>query len=241
MVNRYKRWNCALNGKTNIGCGINALTFIDLIPNEEGQKMVDDPQIVVPNKGTTFTEMMRIAKGDFPLKKIVERSYKIDTEEDVENIFTELKRHLGNDSCTAVKLTRYGDNDTPKICNGNSVTSGHSVVFATDNDGKLYCLDPQTADGDLTKRKPPTLYEDAKKIFLKLKSQCYVSLSVMFIKKHKKRSSKSIKAKKTGLPKSKSIKQTGILEKHNNSRRETRRIKHNQRREILLDMKRNIL
>lgn len=223
MANRYKvRWECALNGKMNIGCGINALTFVDLVSSKEGQDLMNDPETVT-HKGTSFAKMMQLASKKEGVK-LYKHSYTINSEEDVEKIFISLKHHLGKDSCTAVKMMRYGDNDTkPTLCNGTEYTPGHSVVFATDGDGKLYQLDPQQADPDPEKpdpktRKPPRLQENAKKTFSVWKNNCYVSMAVM-VKKRKSSLNKSVKVHKpTGLQKKRETRRSQKLTRQNLSR-----------------------
>jgi hypothetical protein len=170
MDERYKTWKGPLLKNKNIGCGINALTFLDVFTRDEGEQLVK----IINKRGTSFEEMMNMVfnKNKTTPQTLIE--YSIDTLDNVKDFFENLKNMLPNNSCTIAKLMRYPDNGTPVKCNGGSLTSGHSIVFSKNNN-KLYYIDPQQE-----KLKESEDYNLTFKVWSK---QCYKYVYLMFNKK----------------------------------------------------------
>jgi hypothetical protein len=159
--------NCALLGNTNIGCGLNSLTFLKIITMNQGRQLVQQ----VNNSGTSFLEMMnyvRIANGNkIPLQEIL---YPITTLSEVTVFLNLLSNNLPNNSCTIAKLNRNPDiQRRPQGC--RNFTPGHSVVFNKDQTGKLWTIDPQQC-----RRKE----RDDNKMFKSFQDNCYISVSLMY-------------------------------------------------------------
>jgi hypothetical protein len=169
---RYKQWKSdggALLNNKNIGCGINALTFLGVFDRAQGEHLVG---IISPG-GTSFAEMMAFVTrwGKHPL---FEGTYPVTTEQDVialELLLTNSQAPLLSPGhCTVAKFMRYADGAAPQKCNGQSLTSGHSVVLSN-IDGKLNMIDPQQ----------DTFREHKSDKAIKAwNSSCYTHVSLMF-------------------------------------------------------------
>ncbi len=170
--NRYDKWTeegGPLLGNKKIGCGLNALTFLGVFTRAEGEHLV---RIINPG-GTSFAEMLSFV---FRWSKhpIFEGTYPVTTQQDImalEMLLTDPKNpFLSPGHCTVAKFMRYADGAPPKICNGQHLTSGHSVVLSNIA-GKLTVIDPQQE----------TFREHKSDKALKAwNNSCYTHVSLMF-------------------------------------------------------------
>jgi hypothetical protein len=170
--NRYEKWNKEggpLLGNQNIGCGLNALAFLGVFTRAEGEHLV---RIINPG-GTSFAEMISFV---FRWSKhpIFEGTYPVTTQQDImalEMLLTDAENpFLSPGHCTVAKFMRYADGAPPKICNGQHLTSGHSVVLSNIG-GKLTVIDPQQK----------TFREHKSDKALKAwNNSCYTHVSLMF-------------------------------------------------------------
>ena len=171
-MTEWRRSGGALLNNTNIGCGINSLTFLGVFSREQGEDLV---RIINP-RGTTFLEMMnyvaRYRNGDIQREVI----FPIGNVNEVQDFINIIKTNLGQNSCTVAKMMRYPDNsNTPVRCNNVNVTSGHSIIFGTENVSgvnTLHAIDPQQN----THRRS----EDARRAFRAWQSNCYTHIHVMY-------------------------------------------------------------
>jgi hypothetical protein len=159
--------NCALLGNTNIGCGLNSLTFLDILSFEQGLQLVNQ----VNNNGTTFEEMINyVARASNNNALFHEFRFNITNLAGISAFLNLLNTNLPNNSCTIAKLNRHSDvSKRPVAC--QRFTPGHSIVFSKDNFGKLWTIDPQQCS---------RLERNDAKIAQSWSTNCYVSASLMY-------------------------------------------------------------
>ena len=169
--NRFNYWQAtggALLNNRNLGCGINSLTYLGIFTRQQGEALVN----VVNARGTTFDEMMNYVfnrTGGNPQYKL---QSSIRTQQDVQNFINELTTLLCEGCCTIAKLMRYPDNsENPLLCNGDALTSGHTIVFSK-NGGILYATDPQQG----TRRRS----DNAAAAYTAWRRNCYQEAHLMF-------------------------------------------------------------
>jgi hypothetical protein len=169
---RYEKWlreGGTLRGNRNLGCGINSLTYLNVLTRKQGEALVD----VVNNRGTTFLEMMNYVFNNNGKNHIISYNIPIRTNNEAHQFTEILNKLLCNNCCTIAKLTRYNDN-TPinniPLCNNNRYTSGHTMIFSKTNN-VIFAIDPQQQ----TRRQ-----HNINKAFQSWQRNCYVSVKLMF-------------------------------------------------------------
>lgn len=170
---RFKAWKKsgeALLGNRNLGCGLNALTYLGIFTRRQGEQLVS----VVNNRGTSFQDMMNFVFNGNGGTPQYERPIPIRTIEEVREFIRIIKRELCDNCCTVAKLMRYDDNDSnPPSCNGTTYTPGHSIVFSIENGDELWAIDPQQG----TRRRS----DNAEKAFEAWNNKnCYKWISLMY-------------------------------------------------------------
>jgi len=161
MDDKVKSWK-PLSDDKSIGCGINSLTFLGIISEDVGKKIVKN---IPRNIGTPFTflmyYLMEISKRSTNLKEI--RS-DVSTLQNTTQFLDALFNALPDGCCVIATLNR------------NIGTLNHTIVFSKQKDDNgidaLYTVDPQV--GKLKKRIDDT------KIFDAWNSNNIVSVSLLF-------------------------------------------------------------
>jgi hypothetical protein len=127
----------------DIGCGVNVLTYLNLISREKAEGMVSALIADLSNtSGTSFVEMLNEVQKSIPDPLIKLEEYKFDFQDDfkpigdisidkVERFFRLLLSKFPNRSCVMAKLNRPP-----------SMRVGHSVVFHISNNS-VFTVDPQ--------------------------------------------------------------------------------------------------
>ncbi len=171
----WKESGGTLLGLKNLGCGINALTFLGVLSREEGERLVP----LVNSRGTTLMEMMSFVYRGARVPQF-ERYFPIRTLEEVSTFLATLNRLLKNNECTIAKLMRFPESTPigaePRcVIDGRSMqlTPGHSIVFSKDESGSLLWLDPHIEI-------PPKPSVDASKALKSWSRQCYVAVGLLF-------------------------------------------------------------
>ena len=169
---RFNAWQAsggALLGNLNIGCGINALTYLEIFNRQQGEHLVQN----IDKRGTTFDEMMNYVFNSTGGNKQYRIQYDVSTEVHVMYFITELTFLLCNNCCTIAKMLRYPENsEKPQFCKERQISSGHTIVFSKDNAGELWAIDPQQG----TRRKS----SNATKAFGAWQQNCYKYVHLMF-------------------------------------------------------------
>lgn len=177
-VSRFAAWRAdggTLLGLKNLGCGINALTFLGVLTREEGERLVP----LVNSRGTTLLEMMSFVFRGSSVPQF-ERYFSIRTREEVATFLVTLNNLLINNECTIAKLMRYPESTAlgaEPTCTIDGtpfkLTPGHSIVFSKNESGSLLWLDPHIEI-------PPKPSVDASKAFKSWSRQCYVAVGLLF-------------------------------------------------------------
>ena len=137
---RCKAWLGALNGQTNIGCGINVLRFMGEIDEPNAQHGLVQ---AMGGQGTPFTDVVnwfnkKINKFGNNNTVIQEVILNIDSKENLTAYFNILIQNLTLNSCTIVKLNRNSD---PRYRPANT-TPGHYVLMTKDSNGDILTYEP---------------------------------------------------------------------------------------------------
>jgi hypothetical protein len=161
--------NCALLGNTNIGCGLNSLTFLGIFTVDQGKSLVAS----INANGTSFDQMInyvRMANGHKHVYQKVD--FPISTKQEMTDFLDRLTTELPNNSCTVCKLHRHPDPKKRALPQCEKFTIGHSVVFSKDDNGVLYTIDPQQCS---------YRQRDDGKIFSSWSQNCYIQATLMFV------------------------------------------------------------
>ena len=147
---RMDAWPGALNGNTQIGCGINVLRFLDTIDDETANTSLTNPEIVHPQEGTSIETIIAYFNHIFEERQInrvcVKLTINILTQQKLTEMFNMFHHILEPDTCMIV---RYGRAATEAIMfrhrrvNGIPFSAGHYVIVAKRQDGTLITVDPQ--------------------------------------------------------------------------------------------------
>jgi hypothetical protein len=140
-ADRFEKWKSdggTLENNVNIGCGINALTFIGVFSRSTGKKLVRelmDTSEQAPSTGTSFLKMMQFV-ADFSKNgtKLTEVITNVTTFHQMEQFIMNVDASIGLNSCMIVKFNRSNTGEV----------AGHSFLFSKDNAGVLWVVDPQT-------------------------------------------------------------------------------------------------
>ena len=137
------RWLGALNNVTTIGCGINALMFMDEIDEQNAQKGFNHAS---QGKGTPFSDIVKwfdnkvkTLPGAHPSVSVKEIKYSIGTKEHLEGFFRTVFIEMPENSCIIVKYNR-----PDKFLQHNNLTPGHYVVLSKEVN-KLFTYEPLTS------------------------------------------------------------------------------------------------
>jgi hypothetical protein len=138
----YDKWikeGGALLGNQQIGCGLNALTFLGVFTRAQGEYLVS----VIDVRGTSFADMMRFVFQSKGIR-LTSQCLSVRTAEDIAELERKLitEGALEEGSCTVAKFMRYRDGSPGVPCGGKVYTSGHSVVLSNVG-GVLTVIDPQ--------------------------------------------------------------------------------------------------
>jgi len=126
---RYNEWEGPLLNRKDLGCGINSLTFLEVLTRAQGENVLKK----IANKGTPFVEMMQVLGKIRGMPKQYPYTFLIDTKENASNFINTLKNLLETNAGTIVKMMRYPDELPSKFhpkCNGINLTSGHTIIFS---------------------------------------------------------------------------------------------------------------
>jgi hypothetical protein len=147
---RMLAWQGALNGNTQIGCGINVLHFLDTIDDETANTSLLNPEIVHPQEGTSMETIVAFFNNTTELQQsnriCVKFTIHILIREKLTEMFNMFHHILEPDTCMIV---RYGRAATeaimfrPRRVNGTPFSAGHYVIVAKRQDGTLITVDPQ--------------------------------------------------------------------------------------------------
>jgi len=191
-INDYlRRWlegRRPLGGRDDLGCGLNALTFLGVFDRLNGERLLRN----IEGKGTTFDQILQyvtsryiVDQRRFTLSKICAD---IRSTESVEAFIDYLKNRLERNQAIVVKLTRYADDARTTLCNGQRLTPGHTVVYGKNENDQIYTIDPQQVFARVANRRDPIVMcegpENIGKAFRVFQSQCYVEACVIFIQRN---------------------------------------------------------
>lgn len=180
---RCAYWLGALNGVTNIGCGINVLRFISEIDESNAQAGL---QQAITGQGTPFSVIVdwfnkKIYNSglyihNYEMYQIHETRLDINSKNNLAIYFNILNTYLPLNSCTIVKLNR---NDNPLLRPVNT-TPGHYVLISKDMTGNLWTYEPiLSVSGNCNKRKFNGTVSD--NFFSAYQNEGYISASLLAI------------------------------------------------------------
>ena len=140
---RCDSWLGALNGQTNIGCGVNVLSFISEIDSINEKNLLNHAS--TSGEGTPFQYIVNWfnekLKNINVIDTIIEMVQPIHNKSGIELLFYSLDLKMTPNSCTIVKLNRHPD---PSI-RPNRLTPGHYVLISKDSEGFLWTYEPITS------------------------------------------------------------------------------------------------
>lgn len=180
-LERWKETGSLGLGEKRIGCGINALTFLNYLTRPIGELIIADLKRQVEcgiNYGTSSQEIINFISrsSGISITRIKQKKYPITNVNEVQTFINVILDILPFNCCTIVKLLRYPDNPPrPELLDPRCPNAGpgHTVIFSNIN-GKLTIVDPQ-----LVKIYPNINAEDT---FNKSwNNQCYREANVMFL------------------------------------------------------------
>ena len=169
-MQKWKESGGTLKQNTNLGCGINSLTFLGVFTRKDGEYYVEN----IGNNGTSFIDMMKhvsiFNKNQITYQEII---FYFDTDDSIPLFLDKITLMLPENSCTVAKLNRDKDRTKrPSLC--KTFTEGHSIVFSKEK-GILYTIDPQQMK---------ILERNDSKIIKSWSSNCYISVSLIFQPKY---------------------------------------------------------
>lgn len=141
---RFDAWQeeGALSGDKSIGCGLNALAFLNIFTRKEGERLLEELKGRDDEQGTTFREMMAFVYKEV-LHDITQYEYDITTLAGISLFEQDMKTRLHEGSCTVIKLVRILEtNNRNERMNAQVGLTGHSVVLSNER-GNILLIDPQ--------------------------------------------------------------------------------------------------
>jgi len=150
-----------LNSDKDSGCGLNVLTYLDLITRKDAAYLhkrlktciINNPHNTDNCFGASFDDYIKLINHNLPSKQsgFFYKEIKFDIlsnegidKNKIENFYKFLS-YLPDNSCILAKLNRNKDPEKRiLLSNGHVVvaSNGHAVAFGK-KDGKIYSLDPQ--------------------------------------------------------------------------------------------------
>ena len=165
----WKKTGGALLGRTDLGCGLNALAFLSIFTRVQGESLL---QKIKPT-GTSFNEIIRwIQLLNGFNNKYTEFVFPITTVNDITIFFNKLSHDIDSNTCVIAKLNRHYNIDKRSV-NCKRFTIGHTVVFSKEENGDMYTIDPQQG----TRRKR----NDVKMAKSYFDGNCYISISLVAV------------------------------------------------------------
>lgn len=149
---RMLAWPGALNGNTQMGCGINVLHFLDTIDDETANTSLLNPEVVHPQEGTSMETIIAYFNRIFRERGLnhvcVKLTVNILTPEKLSRLFHMFNDILQPDTCMIVRYGRAAPEANmfrPRHANGTPYSAGHYVIVAKRHDGALVTIDPQNS------------------------------------------------------------------------------------------------
>ena len=139
-------WLGALNNVTTIGCGINALMFMEEIDANNAQEGFKQ---ALQGEGTPFRHVVKRfddkVKTLNPSVSVKEIKYSIDTKKHLQGFYWSVFNEMPENSCIIVKYNRTNESQRLK-----NLTPGHYVVLSKEaemgvNKYKLFTYEPLTS------------------------------------------------------------------------------------------------
>jgi len=134
-------WVGALNNVTTIGCGINALMFMEEIDQNNAQEGLTQ---ALQGEGTPFRHVVKWfddkVKTLNPSVSVKEIEYSIVTKEHLQGFYSSVFNEMPENSCIIVKYNR--SIKSQQLINA---TPGHYVVLSKEGVNKLFTYEPLTS------------------------------------------------------------------------------------------------
>jgi len=171
-------WLGALNNVTTIGCGINALMFMEEIDENNAQKGFKQ---ALQGKGTPFRHVVKWfddkVKTLNPSVSVKEITYSIDTLKHLQGFYSSVFNEMPENSCIIVKYNRSIEAQQSK-----NLTPGHYVVLSKEGVNKLFTYEPLTSTvGKCNRRELKNLTVSNNFFNVMSVNQGYISASILGI------------------------------------------------------------
>lgn len=147
---RVAAWPAALNGTTGMGCSINVLRFLDIIDRQTAAGVLNDPNIVHPQEGTSMETIIAHFNSIFGNNGInrvcVKLTTNILTQQKLTDMFNMFHRILEPNMCMIVRYGRAvaeANMFRPRQADGTQLSAGHYVIVAKSQNRTLVTIDPQ--------------------------------------------------------------------------------------------------
>lgn len=175
-LQRCSRWITALNNVKTIGCGINALAFLQEIDDPNTAKGLTEAR---QNSGTPFAHVVAWfdtkVKSIAPNYSVKETQYDIQTIIQMQGFFNSLSTEMPENSCTIVKYNR-----SSFFALQHGLTQGHYVVISKEG-GKIFTYEPLTSTIEHCDRRELKRGTVSENFFKVMSDQGYISASIAVV------------------------------------------------------------
>jgi len=135
--NYWKMYHGPLQERTDFGCGITALVYFGIITSQQGLHMLNNIQ----PEGTRFSDIVHLVNS-ISSTKYTEYSFPIHDPKLKIKLLEFLQMIIKPNTSIMIKLLRVESDDRRVVCDGDSLTSGHTCIFSKNDNNELWLYEP---------------------------------------------------------------------------------------------------